>query len=61
MRYPKYRFFTFAVSTPDGEEHITVRERRLEDADASLKKALKVRGYKSKTKYERILRKGEKK
>ena len=36
MGKAKMKLFTFAVFTPDGEEHITVRERSLADAEASL-------------------------
>ena len=60
-RRAKQRFFTFAVVTPDGEEHITVRERSLADAEASLAKAVKVRGYSKIVSQKRVLMKGEKK
>ena len=60
MGKAKMKLFTFAVFTPDGEEHITVRERSLADAEASLAKAIKVRGY-GKAESKRLLRKGEKK
>lgn len=61
MGAPKYRIFTFAVQTPDGEELISFRSRRVSEAEEALKKAFKVRGFASNTKYERFLRKGEKK
>lgn len=61
MSRAKLKFFTFAVTAPDGEEHITVRERSLDDAEASLAKAIKVRGYKKSTKSRRVLMKGERK
>lgn len=41
-----YKLFTFEVLTSLGDiEHITFRELSLSDAEASLKKAAKVRGY----------------
>ena len=40
-----FRIFTFEVDAPYEKEHISVREKNIKAAVASLEKAMKVRGY----------------